>query len=46
VLDGSETDVDCGGPCAPCAQGKACNVNADCASGSCAAPNGGPTTCQ
>lgn len=26
-----ETDVDCGGPCAPCAVGLACRVSADCA---------------
>lgn len=29
--NGSETDVDCGGGCAPCALGKACSVDADCA---------------
>ena len=38
--DGTETDVDCGGPpascAARCAQGKACNVNSDCANGACA----------
>lgn len=29
--DGSETDVDCGGPNAPkCAEGKSCNVDGDC----------------
>lgn len=31
VLDGDETDVDCGGPkCAPCDLGKNCKVNGDC----------------
>jgi hypothetical protein len=31
VKDGSETDVDCGGPSAPkCAEGKSCLVDADC----------------
>ncbi len=28
--DGSETDVDCGGSCAPCATGQACLSNQDC----------------
>lgn len=35
VRDGSETDVDCGGDCSPCAAGKHCFVPADCASGVC-----------
>jgi len=35
-LDGDETDVDCGGPdCEPCADGRACLDDDDCASGSC-----------
>lgn len=34
---GMETDVDCGGPCPPCAAGRACLVGGDCASGSCVA---------
>jgi hypothetical protein len=33
--EGAETDVDCGGPCSPCANGLVCAVNADCASGAC-----------
>jgi hypothetical protein len=37
VQNGDETDVDCGGPtCPKCAQGQVCDVNNDCASGSCA----------
>jgi hypothetical protein len=41
--DGSETDVDCGGPdCSPCAVGKRCQVNSDCSSGDCI---GSPLTC-
>jgi len=39
VKNGSETDVDCGGSCAPlqtCANGKMCIANADCASSNCA----------
>lgn len=37
-MGGTETDVDCGGGCAPakrCANGLACNVGADCTSSSC-----------
>lgn len=30
-----ETDVDCGGSCAPCAVGKTCAGDGDCASGAC-----------
>lgn len=30
-----ETDVDCGGSCMPCAEGKACLISSDCASGWC-----------
>jgi outer membrane protein assembly factor BamB len=38
ALDGSETDIDCGGPiCAPCADNKNCLVPSDCASGVCTA---------
>ena len=34
--DGTETDVDCGGPaCKPCSLGKTCAVAGDCQSGSC-----------
>jgi hypothetical protein len=41
--DGDETDVDCGGSCAPCIADAACRVPADCQSmrcdgGQCAAP--------
>jgi hypothetical protein len=44
VKNGDETDVDCGGICGACAEGQACNVGADCASGvcdagTCAAPS-------
>jgi len=31
VNDGKETDVDCGGICAPCSDGQACTVASDCA---------------
>lgn len=30
-----ETDVDCGGDCGDCAEGKRCGLNADCAKGEC-----------
>jgi hypothetical protein len=34
--DGTETDVDCGGgACSPCANGRACAINSDCASNKC-----------
>lgn len=37
VLDGGETDVDCGGTeCSPCSAGASCHKDADCASSSCA----------
>jgi hypothetical protein len=36
VQDGSETDVDCGGPvCPTCADTKKCTANSDCTSGAC-----------
>jgi hypothetical protein len=35
VKDGTETDLDCGGACAPCALQKKCLVGADCQSMSC-----------
>jgi len=35
VLDGSESDVDCGGFCAPCVVGQMCVGNSDCGSGAC-----------
>jgi hypothetical protein len=35
VRDGNESDVDCGGTCAPCPLGGACAVDQDCASQAC-----------
>jgi len=35
VLDGDETDIDCGGSCNPCLNGMSCNTNEDCVSGLC-----------
>jgi hypothetical protein len=47
VKNGSETDVDCGGPsCAPCAVGKSCQAHRDCKPGLC--PSGScvhPASC-
>ena len=31
----SESDVDCGGPCPACADGRACDTGTDCVSGAC-----------
>jgi len=33
--NGSETDVDCGGSCAACENGRTCRIDSDCALGSC-----------
>jgi len=35
VKNQGETDVDCGGPCAPCVDGKSCLLDSDCLSGYC-----------
>jgi hypothetical protein len=34
-LDGDETDVDCGGSCAPCDVTRACKINGDCQTNNC-----------
>ena len=45
--NGDETDVDCGGGCSPCGDGKSCAGNEDCSSGQCSGgtcePKGGVT---
>ncbi|MBZ0120823.1 MAG: hypothetical protein K8H88_27765 [Sandaracinaceae bacterium] len=38
--DGSESDVDCGGSCAPCGQCRRCNSNTDCAGNDCTSVDG------
>jgi hypothetical protein len=43
MQDGTETDIDCGGSCSPCADTKKCKVAADCIDGVC---SGTPLTCQ
>jgi hypothetical protein len=35
ILDGDETDVDCGGGCSPCLDGAACRSDPDCLGGVC-----------
>ena len=35
TLDEDETDVDCGGSCAPCGTGSPCDAPSDCINGSC-----------
>lgn len=35
VANGQETDVDCGGPCGPCEDGRKCNYSLECKSGDC-----------
>jgi hypothetical protein len=35
VVNGDESDVDCGGSCGPCALGQGCKATADCIRGSC-----------
>jgi hypothetical protein len=35
LLEGSETDVDCGGSCGPCEAGAACDLGEDCRSSRC-----------
>jgi hypothetical protein len=44
--DGSETDVDCGGTCSRCADGKKCTSGADCSSNTCTAGVCAEPTCS
>jgi hypothetical protein len=45
ILDGDETDIDCGGSsCPKCASGKTCLVSTDCVGGTCT--GGPPGTCM
>lgn len=47
LKNGDESDIDCGGSCGPCVDGKTCGGNDDCQSGACKGgvcePKGGPT---
>jgi len=46
VLDGDETDVDCGGSCGPCGTARACLVPTDCQSNACDAGACRAPTCN
>ena len=47
IKNGSETDVDCGGPdCPPCPTGRLCADNTDCATARCGDGQGTGDTCQ
>jgi hypothetical protein len=35
IQDGTETDIDCGGSCPPCTDGRGCLKNSDCTSNAC-----------
>lgn len=42
ILDGAETDIDCGAGCEPCTKGEVCTTSSDCSSGlECGTNNGG-----
>ena len=45
MKDASESDVDCGGVCGPCPDGKHCGKNEDCTNNSCTLTVCGPPTC-
>ena len=44
-MDGTETDIDCGGGCPPCYQGKTCLAYTDCVSYVCSAGVCATPTC-
>lgn len=46
VVNGSESDVDCGGNCTPCPDGNDCFDGSDCASNSCSGGNCQPPSCS
>jgi hypothetical protein len=47
IKNGSETDIDCGGPdCPPCANGRTCERNTDCGTARCGDSQGNGDTCQ
>jgi hypothetical protein len=45
ILDGTETDVDCGGDCMPCGDRERCSAPEDCFTGSCAGGQCAAATC-
>jgi len=46
IKNGMESDVDCGGPCDPCADGKFCGGGDDCENGICNAGNCAAPSCN
>src|SRR5215210_1896366 len=44
IKNGTETDVDCGGSCGRCGNGRTCLVANDCMSGTCTGGRCGPCT--
>lgn len=46
VKDPLESDIDCGGPCGSCLEGRACRENFDCASSFCSANVCKAATCE
>jgi hypothetical protein len=46
IKNGTETDIDCGGSCPPCADGKMCAMGSNCQSGVCSAEVCQPTVCN
>jgi hypothetical protein len=46
LMNGQETDLDCGGSCGPCAAGGGCLVSADCASQVCRAGKCAAAACD
>lgn len=46
IRNGSESDVDCGGTCRPCAKGLSCGSGADCESETCVARECAPRPCE
>ena len=47
ILNGDETDIDCGGPvCHSCADTQRCDFDSDCSSQNCAGPPGGHNVCS
>jgi hypothetical protein len=46
ILNGEETDIDCGGSCGPCAIGQSCGSGDDCDNGYCVAGACRPLPCE
>ncbi|MBA3460492.1 MAG: hypothetical protein H0T46_11055 [Deltaproteobacteria bacterium] len=46
ILDGTETDIDCGGDCMPCGDRERCSAPEDCFSGSCAGGQCAAASCS